>query len=333
MERRKIQITGLSTYTVSLPKAWVVKNKLSAGSEVSIGEQQDGTIGISPKANPERTKRKTIRADEMQSPEELGRAVLSSYLSGYTLIEIRSKAKITSAQHAAISKQRKRLTGIEVVEEDDEKVILQDFFSPESLSIERSIARAANISMQMLKDLLEALKTGNKDLVANSANWEEEIDKIFFLIMRQLDLAINNAALMKTLKLNSSACLTFAFLIKEIEKISDHTVKLAEQVPSLEKQVPQGVIDELRKLLELSLKLSADSISALSKKDNALATSVLRRQAEAREIREEVSKKAHSLQHAQRFAVELMVADLCSIIKHSAEISEIGIDEISRSES
>ncbi len=330
MERRKIQITGLSTYTLSLPKAWVVKNKLSAGNEVFISEQPDGTISLSPKGNPERVKRKIIHADEVQNPEELGRAVLSSYLSGYTTIEIRSRGKMTSAQHAVISKQRKRLIGIEVVEEDDEKVILQDFFSPESLSIERSISRAANISMQMLKDLLEALKTGNNDMVANSAAWEEEIDKIFFLIMRQLDLAINNASLMKVLKLNSSACLTFAFLIKEIEKISDHTVKLAEQVPFLEKQVPQGVIDELRKLLELSLRLSADSISALSKKENALANSVLRRQADAQKIREEISKKAHSLQHAQRFAVETMVADLCSIIKHSAEISEIGIDEISR---
>ena len=66
----------------------------------------------------------------------------------------------------------------------------------------------------MQKDLLEAMLSYDKELAHNVILLEEEIDKIFFLVRRQLDLAINNAMLMKVLDLNSSTCITFAFLIK-----------------------------------------------------------------------------------------------------------------------
>ena len=48
MESRKLQKTGGSTLIVSLPKKWIKKNKLDAGSEVKLLKQPDGTISIDP---------------------------------------------------------------------------------------------------------------------------------------------------------------------------------------------------------------------------------------------------------------------------------------------
>ena len=47
-EYRKIQFTGGSTYTVSLPKKWVVDNNLSSSDMVNITHLNDGNLQISP---------------------------------------------------------------------------------------------------------------------------------------------------------------------------------------------------------------------------------------------------------------------------------------------
>ena len=48
MESRKLQKTGGSTIIVSLPKKWIKKNRLDAGSEVRLTKQPDGTLTIDP---------------------------------------------------------------------------------------------------------------------------------------------------------------------------------------------------------------------------------------------------------------------------------------------
>ncbi len=41
METRKVQVTGGSTYTVSLPKEWATENDVSAGSVVDFHAERD----------------------------------------------------------------------------------------------------------------------------------------------------------------------------------------------------------------------------------------------------------------------------------------------------
>ncbi|MFW6176433.1 MAG: AbrB/MazE/SpoVT family DNA-binding domain-containing protein, partial [Thermoplasmatota archaeon] len=47
-ETRKVQITGGSTYIVSLPKSWVVEKEIDAGDSLILAPQEDGSIVVSP---------------------------------------------------------------------------------------------------------------------------------------------------------------------------------------------------------------------------------------------------------------------------------------------
>ena len=49
METRKVQITGKSTYIISLPKPWVNKVKIRNGNSVIMIPRSDGTLLINPK--------------------------------------------------------------------------------------------------------------------------------------------------------------------------------------------------------------------------------------------------------------------------------------------
>jgi len=48
MEARKVQITGKSTYMITLPKKWAVDVGLQPGSLVSITHRDDGSLLLTP---------------------------------------------------------------------------------------------------------------------------------------------------------------------------------------------------------------------------------------------------------------------------------------------
>ena len=47
-EQRKLQVTGGSTYILSLPKEWVTRNQLKKGSLMVLCEEDDGSLSICP---------------------------------------------------------------------------------------------------------------------------------------------------------------------------------------------------------------------------------------------------------------------------------------------
>ena len=47
-ETRKLQITGGSTYVISLPKRWVTQNALEKGSSLLVRQEETGFLSILP---------------------------------------------------------------------------------------------------------------------------------------------------------------------------------------------------------------------------------------------------------------------------------------------
>lgn len=45
-ENRKIQVTGGSTFILSLPKKWVQKNQIKKGDSVFVREEENGSLSI-----------------------------------------------------------------------------------------------------------------------------------------------------------------------------------------------------------------------------------------------------------------------------------------------
>ncbi|TFG54683.1 MAG: AbrB/MazE/SpoVT family DNA-binding domain-containing protein, partial [Methanomassiliicoccus sp.] len=78
-ELRRVQRTGASTLTVSLPKEWADSSGLKAGDQVSMVVQVDGTIVLDTKI--ERRKevlRKEIWTDGKESTEHLTRKLIGA---------------------------------------------------------------------------------------------------------------------------------------------------------------------------------------------------------------------------------------------------------------
>jgi phosphate uptake regulator len=82
-EQRKLQVTGGSTFILSLPKDWATKNELKRGSSMVVREEEDGSLSIAPATFPKKEKQDEafIKSSINDNPDAIMRTAISAYLS------------------------------------------------------------------------------------------------------------------------------------------------------------------------------------------------------------------------------------------------------------
>src|SRR6056297_1314673 len=152
VETRKVQVTGGSTYTVSIPKEWATDNDVSAGSVVEFYPEGD-SLFLAPANEDERTEG-TLDVTDLEG-DELTRAVMTMYVSGFDIITLES-SRITTDQRRTIRQATQSLVGLEVLEETRDTVVIRDLLDSAELSIHTAVRRMRLISLSMLGDAIDA---------------------------------------------------------------------------------------------------------------------------------------------------------------------------------
>ena len=94
---------------------------------------------------------------------------------------------------------------IEIVEESDMKIVLQDFFSSNYLSLKNAIRRGFNLSKLVIQET-QLILTKELDNLDNVMLWEEEVNKIYLLVRRQINFALHNSILLNQLGITIKDC-------------------------------------------------------------------------------------------------------------------------------
>ena len=94
-EQRKLQVTGGSTFILSLPKDWATRNELKRGSSMIVREEEDGSLSIAPSSFPKKEKQDEafIKAALTDNPDAVMRTAISAYLSGYNVLHIKAQGQ------------------------------------------------------------------------------------------------------------------------------------------------------------------------------------------------------------------------------------------------
>ena len=159
-EIRKLQISGSSTYTVSLPKKWIEEFKLKRGDPIQLIRQDDSTLTLLPEIIQKETPR-AIRTSvsSSDSPDSIIRKVVSFYLIGYNMIRITAKDQLTPEQRDALKDfVRRRLVGVEILTDSNKEFVVQTLLTYSELSVENALRRMATIVASMHREVMAALK-------------------------------------------------------------------------------------------------------------------------------------------------------------------------------
>jgi phosphate uptake regulator len=269
MDIRRVQMTGGSSYIITLPKQWVQSQQIKKNDSLHLHVQADGSLLLTPKILQEKSQREIeFKTRSIKNPTFLLQQLIGAYIAGYTTLRITSTPRITVDERNVIRSFTQLAIGPEVVEETDATVTLKDLLNPTEMPLDRTLKRMHIIVKGMLEDTMRALQTKDTALAQDVDSRDNDVDRLHWLLARQYNILLQNVRLAEKMNLTigmASAC----FLIgRIIERIADHIVKIAKHIPSIiDAKIDPKIIDQMLSASALALDIFNQSLNAFFKKD------------------------------------------------------------------
>jgi len=328
METRKVQVTGGSTYTVSLPKDWATENGVSAGSVVEF-HSEDDLLLLSPKDEQERTEG-ILDVTGLEADHELTRAVMTMYVSGFDIIRLES-SRITASQRRIVRDATQGLVGLEVIEETSDRVILQDLLDSSELSVHNAITRMRLVAMTMLSDAVTALVEDDDELAHDVMERDDDVDRLWYMISRVFRTVLRNPTAADDIGFPRETVFDYQSAARQLERIADHATKVADITLEIDGS-PSQEGQALKELQEMAVEVPELAMDALFESESEEATHMAN---EARGMLARVDEKARSVdnrlrdvddpQRAQRLG--LVVDSLSRTADYGANIAESALQK------
>jgi len=338
VELRKLQMTGGASYTVSLPKDWVKEQGLKAGDVVAVMPRSDSSLTLMPHEKLPTGQSKgaevTVTPQRDQDREQVLRTILAQYLAGYDIIRVSFPASSKPDLRTFLRESaRKMFVGSEIIEESKDELIVQCLSSYGDLPAPKVISRMSLIAKLMLRDAVDSLKGRDPAMAEEIVRRDEEVDRFYLFIIRQLTMAVLNRSLILEIGLSDPRdCLVYRVVSKSLERIADHATTIAKMSASIESPLPPRLIDEISKASDLTISVLEDALRSLAKSDGTLANkSIVSAKSVEREA-ESVMDKLFSFKLSQKsiVAVRLALESLKRISEYSEDVAEMAINLTAR---
>jgi len=335
---RKIQLTGGSTYIVSLPKRWVEQVGLKRGSMVSIVQREDLSLGVYPKGSggKEESRRAIITVSDGISPVSLIRRVVSAYLVGYNIIQLRNPNKrIDTVQRYEVKDfTRKNLVGTEILSDLPRELTLQVLLSYTELSVKDALRRMSIIAASMHRDAIITLMTDDPRLAREIIAMDDEVDRFSFYIIRLLKAAVSDSHVLREIGFNSPReCLGYRLITKSVERMADHAVNIAQNSLTLTlSNLNEEILNELGTMSESALKVFEDAVESLFDEDYAAADRVLEGAEETRKMEAgAIQKIIKNASPEDVPALRLIIESILRTAEYGSDIAETVLNMTIRS--
>jgi phosphate uptake regulator len=316
MELRKIQRTSGGTFFVCLPKDWAERNGLDRGSVVSVTETADGTLIINSKYNIERSPQVAV----IKPSPFLDRVIVEKYLLGYDIIQVQAKDRISLSDREQVKQASSRLVGLEIVEEDHSKIVMQCLLEPSTFPPQKILRREYSIVSGVHRDAVTALLEGDLQLAKNVVARDDEVNRLYFLLVRVLRTIIQNPRLNAKLGILPIDCLDYRLAASLVEAIGDHAASIGETTIKLGgAKIPDELSNLISQLHKVTYESHENAISAVFSHNVSIAESV-------RSEREQVKTLFNRIETAIRDLPAEMGRHLLAVASSISRIYDNSVD-------
>ena len=159
IEYRKLQVTGGSTFIVSLPKPWIRDHGLERGTVVGVQSLPTGELRITP------TEVKPVRRSAVVDLDHLpGHALydflIGLYVSGADAISVRKRKGMGPQERRIIRSFLRDTRGMEVGEDSEDGMDILSLLKPSELSLQVSLNRMYLLVTSIVEDAATYLNDG-----------------------------------------------------------------------------------------------------------------------------------------------------------------------------
>jgi phosphate uptake regulator len=270
MELRKVQRTSSGTFFVCLPKDWAEKAGLDRGSVVSVSELSDGRLAVDAKYGVEPEPRAAV----IKTSPYLSREITGKYLLGYDVIRVVAEDRISAEDRECVKVASSDLVGLEIVEEDYSKIVLQCLVDPSAFPPEKILRREYSIAAGMHRDAVRAFVGGDVHLARNVVARDVEVDRLYFLLVRILRTVVQRPGVGEGLGVRAIECLDYRLMASLVESVGDLSVEVAEKAVELGEGIGKELSEPLLRLHDLVLGSHERALEAVFNRDVGVAESV-----------------------------------------------------------
>lgn len=328
-EVRKLQVTGDSTYILSLPKKWVTQMGLQKGSQVALIRQSDNSLAIVPEGlrKPEGPMDASIGVESTDDAESVMRKIASLYLVGYSTISVREeKQRLSPPQRTAIKDYtRKKLMGTEIIADSHNELTIRVLLSYTELSVQSALRRMSIIASSMHKDALIALKELDRESAEDVISRDDEVDRFSLYIIRQLKAAVEDTNVLRGIGLSTGKeCLAYRLITKFVERTADHAVEIARNTIMLEHPLDEQMIKRIESASLAAISVFDESVESLFKRDFRFAETVVQKAKRIASLKKELMNSVFAEKHIQEVpSITLMIESITRAAEYASDIAEI----------
>ena len=225
---RKVQVTGGSTYTVSIPKDWANARDIGSGSPVHLYPFDDRLVVAKPDNGFVRRAQINVEA---AGTESLAEQIEAAYAAGADEIIIESDTGFDSSERRIASGAITSLVGVEIATETPERIAAQSLLDPSEVSLEGTIDQLRGISLSMHENAMRALTGADNDseeLARHVVSRDNDVDRLFALVSRQFYRALTDVREINKLGIDRRIALTRFRTARQLERVADHAELIAD---------------------------------------------------------------------------------------------------------
>ena len=231
---RRVQRTGVSSLSVTLPKSWTDSMNLDVGDAVRFRDLGQGRLEVCP-ANvdsPEQRRQKLLRIDGSDAPPNLiSRLLIGGYITGQDHIVVSAAGGLTPEQRREVRRTVAHVLGMTVVEESPEAIEVQNFVDPGRYRLHRLLNQVVRILRSELGSCLEVLSGADGATLEHLTPLEDEIDRFYLLMVRQLLLSSDDFQVARDIGVESHHYqIGYRLLAKVTEVMGDLVAGVGEEL-------------------------------------------------------------------------------------------------------
>jgi len=323
-ELRKVQRTSGGTFFVCLPKPWAEHHDLKRGSVVAITEAIDGRLMI----DTEYGAAPSPRDITLKPSAYLSREIIGNYLLGSDIIRVEARDRIGFETRDAVKKSVSRLIGLEIVEEDYGRIILQCLLDPSGFPPDKILRRSQAIAASMHRDVINSFLDGDIQLAKSVMARDDEGNRLYFLLVRILRTIIQNPSLSEKLGIRPIECLDYRLAASLVEAIGDECVRVALKTVELK---GAGLSEDLKKVFldfhKCCFEAHEEALKAFFASNIALAEDVRHMRAKVEEIFADIEKVAREQSLNVLPQILAIASFLRQIYEHSLDIADLVVSK------
>jgi len=260
MEYRKLISFGKSSFVVSLPKTWVVQNKLKKGDLIYFDEKDNNLFLSFTENKHDEEKKKTIDVDGKEF-FQIKRELNAAYIENYR--EIVFKGKEIKDKSKEILEYVRELIALEVLEIDSTKIVTKDFLDMDHVSVQDLVKKMDIIIRSMLKDCSLTFQENNAE---NLNLRDKDVNRLSYLLYRAIRFGIENPSkMLKKFGISPIDLLNYYWLTFHLEAIADEAKRVARTMNKI--TISKDKQQEFEQLLRQAEDLYVEIIKAYYKND------------------------------------------------------------------